>query len=232
LTLSFASGAGAVRDGFSYQYSFYGIYVPQTFSGSSSSSYSYIRPQTLVGKVNLFDSGPGSQRLVLNSFVGGSYQPSFTANLPNGGNVAYSSSTDVYGGLTAFDSFRINQDFSVTPSASAQFDHRSISGNDILYSSARVLLSEDRHGLAVGPTITSAYWPGSSNTLSHGSSELSAGGLVVYQPFRTSSTPLLNGLILQASALHSIGQADFVDQPGWKDDGWSISSSAALHFRY
>jgi hypothetical protein len=186
----------------------------------------------LVGNFNLYDSGPGSQRIVLNSFVGSSYQPSFTASLPTGGTVAYSSNTNVYGGFTAYDSFRINREYSITPSASTQLDHNSRGNNDLLYSSAKVLVSNDQYGIALGPMVQAAYWLSSDDTPNHGSSQYSAGGSLVYQPFRAASSALLNGIILEGSALHSLGQANFVNQSGWKADEWSFAGTAAVHFRY
>jgi hypothetical protein len=231
-TLSFSSGYDGVRDSSSYQTSFYGIYLPQTFSGSSSSSYSHVGSQTLVGNFNVYDSGPGSQRLVLNAFVGGSYAPSFTANLANGATITNASDTVAYGGFTAYETIRISQDYSVTPSASTQLDHNSNGNNNLLYASARVLISNDQVGIAVGPVVQTAYWLSSDDTPSHGSSQYSAGGSLVYQPFRASSTALLNGIILEGSALHSLGQAAFINQPGWKADEWSFSGTAAVHFRY
>jgi hypothetical protein len=231
-TLSFNSGYDGVKDSLSYQTSFYGIYLPQTFSGSGSTSYGHVGSQTLVGNFNLYDSGPGSQRIVLNSFVGSSYQPSFTASLPTGGTVAYSSNTNVYGGFTAYDSFRISQDYSITPSASTQFDHNSRGDNDLMYASTKVLVSNDHYGIALGPVVQAAYWLNSSDTPNHGSSQYSAGGSMVYQPFRAASSALLNGIILEGSALHSLGQAAFINQPGWKADEWSFSGTAAVHFRY
>jgi len=143
-TLQYSSGYNAAKDSFSYQNSFYGIYFSMTFSGSGSANYGYVGSQTVV--VNVYDSGAGLQRIVLNLFAGGSYQPSFTTYLPIGSPIANPSDSVVYGGFSAYDSFRINQDFSITPSVSAQFDHSSNAGNDIFYSSARVLFSNDRIG--------------------------------------------------------------------------------------
>lgn len=97
------------------------------------------------------------------------------------------------------------------------------------------MLSNDRYGFAIGPVAKASYWlsTGNGHIVSHQDSVYHGGGEVIYQPFRASSSTILNGLILEGTALHSIGQANFVDLTyGWKATEWSINGSAAFHFHY
>ncbi len=192
------------------------------FPNKTNEAYAY--RQTLIANVNLMDTGPGSQRFVLNSFVGGFIVPSHDA---------YGTETAVFGGLAANYQLRLGQSgFSIDALAQLEADDRSPDADVLLYPSARLLLANDKLGIAVGPVFDSSQWLSSSQGVSSQSAYYAAGGAVILQPFRSSQSPLLNGLILQGSAEHSLGQANFVPASEAKTDELDVSGTVSFHFRY
>jgi hypothetical protein len=191
------------------------------FPNKSSEAYAY--RQTVIANVNMLDTGPGGQRFVLNSFLGGFIVPSHDG---------YSTETAVFGGLTANYQVRLGSGLSIDAQGQLEADSRSPDGNVLLYPSARLLLSADKLGVAIGPNFESYQWLSSGHGVSPQSDYYAAGGTVIVQPFRSSQSPLLNGIILQGSAEHSIGQANFVPAGEAKTDQLDVSGTVSFHFRY
>jgi len=115
-SLTYSSGYDWIRGAIAAQQNWNNFFGSGSASRSNSASSSRTGNQTLVANVNLYDSGAGSQRFVLNGYIGGSYLPSETITVSHGGGTfTEASDTIAYGGFTAFGTGRINQDFSVTP---------------------------------------------------------------------------------------------------------------------
>jgi hypothetical protein len=201
-------------------------------SGSRSLSYAY--RQILEANANLIDTGPGSQRYVVNVYGGGHIVPAHDG---------YDEQTGVFGGLTANGQWRLGSSgFSIDGRAQLQIDERagvymnsSSPSNDVfVYPSARLLLSNDKAGIAAGPVLNSTQWVSTNAPGGVGSQSgyYALGGTVVAQPFRSSQSALLNGIILQATAAESIGQANLVPSSVAKTSDLGVSGTVTFHFRY
>ena len=223
LTLSYASEYGF--DNHSWTYS-------DGSHGSRSLSYAY--RQILEANANVIDTGPGSQRYVVNVYAGGHIVPAHDG---------YEEQTGVFSGLVANGQWRLGSSgFSIDGRAQLEIDERegvymnsSSPSNDVLlYPSARLLLSSDKAGIAAGPVFNYAQWVSTSAPGGVGSqsSHYALGGTVIAQPFRSSQSTLLNGIILQATGEQSIGQANFVPSSTAKTSEFDISGTVGFHFRY
>jgi len=190
------------------------------FPQSSNNAYAY--RQTLVANINVIDTGPGNQRFVLNAFGGGLIVP---------GHDGYSQVATGYGGLTANYQVRLGSGFSLDARGEAQIDSRSPNDNIYVYTSARLLISNDSLGLAVGPVLDTARWLSSGLSVSPQDTYYAAGGSIIWQPFR-SSPSLWNGVIVQSTAEHSIGPANFIPASEAKTSQFDVTTSIGFHFRY
>jgi hypothetical protein len=223
LTLEFSSQYAF--DDHRWTYSLIGGIGPYPLgSVSAKSSEAYVYRQTLVANVNLLDTGPGAQRFVLNTYLGGYFVP---------GHDSISTSSAVYGGLTGNNQWRLGESgLSLDALAGVQFDERSPNSNLIAYPTARLLLSSDRLGIAAGPVFESYQWLASGQVVSSQSAYYAAGGTVIIQPFRSSQSSFLNGITLQSTVEHSIGQANFIPSGEAKTDQLDVSGTVSFHFRY
>ncbi|MGO9544654.1 MAG: hypothetical protein ACLPPF_07655 [Rhodomicrobium sp.] len=215
LTLSFNSQYGSHTQNWSY------TNPAGYFPAKSSDGYAY--RQTLVANVNLMDTGPGAQRFVLNTFLGGYIVPAHDG---------YDTEPAIYGGLTANYQWRLGQSgFSIDALGQLEVAGISPNANVVVYPDARLLLSYDKLGIAIGPVFDTAQWVSSSQAVSSQSTYYSAGGAVIFQPFRSSQS-LLNGVILQTSAVHSIGPANWVPTDEAKTSQLDVTTSIAFNFHY
>ncbi len=200
--------------------------------GSRSLSYAY--RQILEANANVIDTGPGAQRYVVNVYGGGHIVPAHDG---------YEEQTGVFGGLVANGQWRLGSSgFSIDGRAQLEIDDRSgeyinssSASNDVLvYPDFRLLLSNDKAGIAAGPVLNTAQWLSTSAKGGVGSqpSYYALGGTVIAQPFRSSQSPLLNGIILQATAAESLGQANFVPSSVAKTSDFDVSGTVGFHFRY
>jgi hypothetical protein len=211
LTLSF--GSGFVNEDRNW-----------TFKGNAfSSSTSYTGQQTLQANVNLSDTGPGPQRYVINAYAGGFVTPSHGTTDENDG---------VFGGVTANGQWQLGSGMSILGQAQLQANSQSLNGDAFLYPHFRLLLSNDALGVAAGPVFNFGEWL-SGNQAAHSQSSYSmAGGTAIVQPFRSSPSPFLNGMILQVTGQEAIGQAGWVSSSYAKTDQFDITGTVSFHFRY
>ena len=199
--------------------------------GSRSLSYAY--RQILEANANVIDTGPGAQRYVVNVYGGGHIVPAHDG---------YDEQTRVFGGLSAYGQWRLGSSgFSIDGRAHVEIDEgwggymNGLSPSDVfVYPSAQLLLSNDKAGIAAGPVLTSSQWVSTSlpGGVSSQSDYYALGGTVVAQPFRSSQSPLLNGIILQATATESLGQAGMVPSSVAKTSEVDVSGTMSFHFRY
>ncbi len=206
-----------------------------TFSDGShgSSSLSYAYRQILEANANVIDTGPGSQRYVVNVYGGGAIVPAHDG---------YDEQTGVFGGLVANGQWRLGSSgFSIDGRAQLEIDERAggysngvSPSNVFVYPYAQLLLSNDKAGIAAGPVLHSAQWLSTSLSGGVGSQSdyYALGGTAIAQPFRSSQSPLLNGIILQATATESLGQAGMVPSSVAKTSEVDVSGTVSFHFRY
>jgi hypothetical protein len=193
-------------------------------ANSSSSSDGWGR-QAIVANAKLLDTGPSSSsRMVANIYMGGGYLPA---------RLGYSVDKNIYGGATVAAQWKLGATpYSIDIQLGNQLDHSTSTGKTYYYPTARVLLSNDQLGIGIGPTVQATValdgFPADNNLAIY-----QAGLTAIAQPFRTSSAPLLSGLILSSSVTHSIGQASFLptDRVG-RVETISVTGSATFHIKY
>ncbi len=194
-----------------------------TYKGKSySSNTSYAARQNLGANANLIDTGPGAQRFIVSAYAGGFVTPAH-----NG----YDEDSGGFGGVTANGQWRLGSGYSIAAQGQLEFDGHSLNGNDYLYPQLRLLLSNDKAGIAVGPVFNSGQWIGSNQTIGQ-SSYYAAGGTLIAQPFRSSQDPFLNGIVVQITGQEFLGQAGFVPSSVEKNSQFDISGTVGFHFRY
>jgi len=206
-----------------------------TFSDGShgSRSLSYAYRQILEANANLIDTGPGAQRYVVNVYGGGHIVPAHDG---------YDEQTGVFGGLVANGQWRLGSSgFSIDGRAQVEIDERAggysngvSPSNVFVYPYAQLLLSNDKAGIAAGPVLHTAQWLSTSLSGGVGSQSdyYALGGTAIAQPFRSSQSPLLNGIILRATATESLGQAGMVPSSVAKTSEVDVSGTVSFHFRY
>lgn len=194
-----------------------------TLGVTQSSSTSFWGQQTLQANANLVDTGPGAQRFVVNAFFGGFVTPSHDQVGENGG---------VFGGITANGQWQIGHGMSVLAQGQLQLASQSQDSDVFLYPHARLLLSNDALGIAVGPVFNSGQWLSGNQTANSQTSNYSLGGTAIAQPFRSSDSAFLNGVILQVTGQESLGQAGWVSSSYAKTDQFDVSGTVGFHFRY
>ena len=141
---------------------------------------------------------------------------------------------DLYGGLIFNGSWRLGaSDLSLAATGRVSAHHRTGPEDNLnAYTTASLLLAHDRLGVAFGPVYEGAYWLSSSGTHSAQSDVQWAGAKAIWQPFRTSETPLWNGLVLNATAMHTVGPARWVPADEADTRHLVVTGSATWHFRY
>ncbi len=185
---------------------------------------SFTYDQSLSVNANVIDTGPGAQRFVLNTYAG-------AALLPAHG--TYGDETAVYGGLTAnWQRHLGSSGYSIEGLVQLEADNWDPDAKVFLYPDVRLLLSNDKLGVAAGPVFHSAQWVSSDHAVSSQSSYYAAGGAFIAQPFRSSSSTFLNGIMLQSTVEQSIGQANWVPSGTAKTDSLQVNSTLSFHFRY
>ncbi len=198
--------------------------APKSFSGTWTGA------QTLEANVNVVDTGPGSQRFVVNTFFGGAITPSHDQS---GQNNQIDQNDAVFGGITANGQWHAGPGLSILGQAQLEAASESLNNEVILYPHARLLLSSDKLGLAVGPVFNSGQLV-SSNQFSYATQNAYyyLGGTAIAQPFRSSNSTFLNGIILQVTGQETLGQAGFLSPSVAKTDEYQITGTVGFHFRY
>jgi hypothetical protein len=125
----------------------------------------------------------------------------------------------------------VHPDYSINAKIGLEVSHFSLDEQVILYPEMQVLFSMDTLGIAFGPKISSA------NMVSRSSSApltntYRAGAELVLAPFRTSSNVIMSGLVIDSSATHSIGQADFISPVYGDARSFDVTTRAMFHFQY
>jgi hypothetical protein len=190
---------------------------------SYSSSTSYTGQQTLQANVNLVDTGPGAQRYVINAYAGGFVTPSHDTTDENDG---------IFGGITANGQWHIGPGMSILGQAQLQANSQSLNSDAYLYPHFRLLLSSDEFGIAAGPVFNLNEWLSGNQTVNSQTSNFWLGGTVIAQPFRSSQSPYLNGIILQVTGQEAVGQAGWVSSSYAKTDQFDVTGTVSFHFRY
>jgi hypothetical protein len=189
-----------------------------------SSSGSWTGEQTLQANVNVVDTGPGSQRFVVNTFFGGAVTPSHDQTDQNNA---------VFGGITVNGQKQIGSGMSVLGQAQLEIANDSLNNTTILYPHLRLLLSNDRLGVAVGPVFNSGQrLSGDQLGYPTQSAYYYVGGTAIAQPFRSSNSAFLNGIILQVTGQEAVGQAGWVSPSYAKTDEFEVTGTMGFHFRY
>lgn len=113
------------------------------------------------------------------------------------------------------------------------FHHRTGPADDLhAYTDASLLLSDNRLGIAIGPYYQGAYWLDSSEPRTNQTDVQWGGARALWQPFRANQQPLLNGLVLHATAMHTIGPANWIPSDEADTRHFVLTGSAVWHFRY
>jgi hypothetical protein len=194
-----------------------------------SFSNTWAGAQTLEANVNVVDTGPGSQRFVINTFFAGAITPSHVAGALNN---QVDQNNAVFGGITANGQWRVGPGMSIVGEAQLEAASESLNNEVILYPHARLLLSSDKLGLAVGPVFNSGQLMSSSLSYATQNAYYYLGGTAIAQPFRSSNSAFLNGIMLQVTGQETLGQAGFVSPSIAKTDQYEVTGTVGFHFRY
>ena len=171
----------------------------QTFRGGTS----FADRQTFSVNANVIDTGSAASRYVINVFAGDSFVPAHDG---------FDSVNQAFVGYTSGAKWQLGQaGYSLNALSSFEANFNTDVDFVRLFSSTRLLLSNDTLGIAAGPVFSSAYIV--SGSASGFPKDAYFGGLeVTAQPFKDSSHAILAGLGLDASVKQSIGQAGFVNE--------------------
>lgn len=195
-------------------------------STSDKYSASFADTQTLTANLNLLDTGPSARnRFVVNAIVGDSILPAHDGT---------ATENNLFGGITAHNQWYIGPSgTSLIGSVDLKLDRRSAPEDNLhAYTTASLLLSSDRLGLAFGPFYQGAFWLSSSEPRSSQTDVEWVGGKVVWQPFRNTKALLLDGLVLNASAMRTVGPANWVPADEADTRSLVLTGSAVWHFRF
>jgi hypothetical protein len=175
---------------------------------------------TLTANANLYDSGAGSSRFVLNGQVqGGGIEGR------NGGDSYYAYAA----GLRAAAQWQLGSAYSLNARSTVLVHGAKDSSNHPVTGTAKLLLAHDGVGVAVGPFFRTVYRDDVKSDHSAFSNEL--GGALIVTPFRASSSPLLSGLVLSADYMHSLGQARYQSSKYDATEA-EVTGLATFHFKY
>jgi len=204
------------------------------FHNSGEHTFGQMESQNPAVGFTLFDSGAGPRRFVLNGFAGVAYTPAYYYS-NHSGTFQGAAETGVYGGLKGAVAYGLgSREWSAVPSFKLELDRYSPTQDVFFAPSAGLNFANSSMALSFGPFIKAGYWlaAGPGGNVSKQSTNVDAGGDIMYQPFHGERGLWLNGLILEASASHSLGQAAYVDPAtGWKANEWQASASATFHFQ-
>ncbi|MEQ1616578.1 MAG: hypothetical protein ABL904_27820 [Hyphomicrobiaceae bacterium] len=195
-------------------------------STSDKYSASFADTQTLTANLNLLDTGPStSRRFVVNAIVGDSILPAHDG---------IATENNLFGGITAHSQWYLGPPgTSLIGSVDLKLDRRSGPEDNLhAYATTSLLLASDRLGLAFGPFYEGAFWLSSSEPRSSQTDVEWVGGKVVWQPFRDTKTLLLDGLVLNASAMRTVGPANWVPADEADTRSLVLTGSAVWHFRF
>jgi hypothetical protein len=210
----------------SYDWSSHNYIDTDDFFGTTtaSSKYAAVGFQTIGANANIFDSGKGSSRYVLNAHGWFGWRPASDRN--NGGH-------GYHGGLTGSAQWQVGGGYSLNGRLGLTGHTFSESDYSVWTSSARLLLAHDAAGIAFGPRFSSNYRDVSGLNISANRSAYSneLGAMVLATPFRSSNSALLAGLVVQANYDHSLGQAAWFSDRSVATSS-TISGSAMFHFKY
>jgi hypothetical protein len=185
--------------------------------------------QTLNASANVFDSGAGISRYVLNVHGQVGWLPSSDR---------YKGGHGLDGGVTGAAQWRVSPSYSFNAKAGVTAHKFSESSTSLLVSHARLLWSHDLAGIAFGPRFVSHYRDSSedrardaANGVHRSQFSNEIGAILIATPFKASESQLLAGLVLQVHYDHSLGQAAWLwDRSTATSD--SIGGSAMFHFKY
>ena len=178
---------------------------------------------TVGATFKLYDSGEGNTRFVLIANVRAGMQPPSTF---------FQREVEILGGIAAAAQVRLGQsDYSIISKAEV-LGYRAATYN-INEGGLRgsLLVSNDKYGIAAGPLAQAAYLHFPIGAAPE-TKAYAAGGQVVLSPFKTTSVPVLKDLVLQGTAVHSIGQAGFVTPSAGTASDMTYSGTATFSFKY
>lgn len=171
--------------------------------------------------VKLYDSGAGDARYVVHVFA-------------DAGAVAGADDADAQARLGAGAEtgarLALSSALALNARATLSYDHFSDLSANALYPSARALVSYDAGGFAIGPAYDGAALVSENGGVSGRRQTELAGGEALVQPFVTLKNAVLDGVILDAKAEHTVGPATF-DTPG-KASGETYAATVSFNFHY
>ncbi len=174
----------------------------------------------------MLDTGPStSRRFVVNAIIGDSILPAHDGT---------ATENNLFVGITAHSQWHLGPPgTSLIGSVDFKLDHRTGPEDNLhAYATTSLLLASDRLGLAFGPFYEGAFWLSSSEPRSSQTDVEWVGGKVVWQPFRDTKTLLLDGLVLNASAMRTVGPANWVPADEADTRSLVLTGSAVWHFRF
>lgn len=191
--------------GFTSEYTDFDTHYRYQPAGSAVQKFhgyaSFADRQIFTVNANVIDTGPAASRYVVNLFAGDSFVPAH-----DGGD----SNNYAFAGYTSGAKWQLGQaGYSLNAFSSFEANFNTDVEFVRLFSTTRLLLSNDALGIGAGPVFSSAYIA-SGSASGFPKDAYSAGLEVIAQPFKDSSSVFLAGLVLDASVKQSIGQAGFV----------------------
>lgn len=204
----------------SYDFTTHGI-VRNPGPGRKVVDDSFWSWQSLEANFKVFDSGPADVRYFGHVFAEAGFVP---------GQDDVASQSRVGAGAEAGARWALSSLLALNARTVLAVDHFSYLDENIVYPSARMLLSADAAGLAVGPVYDGAILAEKSGGVGDHPASSLVGGEAVLQPFVRLDNAVLRDMILDAKAEHSVGAADFL--PSSNASGMSYTATVSFNFHY
>ncbi len=177
--------------------------------------------QFVEANAKIYDSGPGDSRYFAHLFAAAAF-------VPDQSDITAQSRVD--SGAEAGARWALSPEFAVNAKTVLEFDHFSYLDQNIIYPSARLLVSDDPLGVAIGPVYDGAVLTSSDGGVGAHPTVTHLGAEAVVQPMARADIAVLRGMIIEVKAEHNIGQADFLSTG--QSTGMNYSASLALNFPY
>jgi len=177
--------------------------------------------QFVEANAKIYDSGPGDGRYFAHLFAGAAF-------VPDQSDITAQSRVDA--GAEAGARWALSPEFAVNAKTVLEFDHFSYLDQNIIYPSARLLVSDDPLGFAIGPVYDGAVLTSSDGGVGAHPTVTRLGVDALVQPMARSDIAVLRGMIIDLKAEHNLGQADFLSIG--QSTGMNYSASLTLNFPY
>jgi hypothetical protein len=167
----------------------------------------------------VFDTGPGDARYFAHVFAD-------IGVVPGEDDIGLQSRLGA--GAEAGARWALSSTLALNAKTLLSVDHFADLDSTAVYPSARALLSFDAAGLALGPAYDGAIWTAMTGGMVGRRESNLVGGEGLFQPFKTSANAVLNGIIIDGKAEHTVGPATFETAA----DGSAANYSATISFNF